>query len=389
MKSFSAMAAIVLLLILSIIISSTSNGVAAQPRNSNSNITLGSSLTPTGRQTAWLSPSGVYAFGFYEQAKGRYDVGIFVAGIPQKPVVWTANRDDPPLPTSATLLLTTDGRLIVQSPQQREAYIINTSERIASASMLDTGNFVVYNSDQAIMWQSFDHPTTTILEGQRLLAGMELFSSISETDQSTGIFRLKMQADGNLVQYPVQTPDAGPYSYWSSATFGRGNNVSLNLDDDGHLYLLNSSGVNIRDISRGGHDTNGTVYLMKIDSDGIFRLYSYKLLLNQNGNQSVIWVSTDDKCDPKGLCGLNGYCVNEDRDAVCRCLPGFAQVMEGNSSSGCEKDFSTESCKTDHFYKILFYLEYHKVIEQESNKKKNFYLNNAYSKLTNFLINDN
>ncbi|KAH1038246.1 hypothetical protein J1N35_039989 [Gossypium stocksii] len=315
----------------------------AQPRNST--VHLGSSLTPTTTgKSAWLSPSGLYGFGFYPQGKG-YRVGVFLAGVPQRTVVWTANRDDPPVPSTASLVLTTDGRLILQSPPRRDVYIVTDgSQKIAAASMLDTGNFVVFNSDEDIIWQSFQYPTTSILQGQRLSAGMELFSSVSETDQSTGLFRLKMQHDGNLVQYPVDTPDTAPYSYWSSFTDGKGDSVSLNLDNDGHLYMLNSTGFNIKDLTTGGYDdTNKTIYLMKIDSDGIFRLYSYRL--DRNGNRSVIWSSTSDKCAPKGLCGLNGYCVDVDTEANCICLPGFAPVIEGNFTAGCERNFSSDSCK--------------------------------------------
>ncbi|TYI31165.1 hypothetical protein ES332_A05G434400v1 [Gossypium tomentosum] len=317
----------------------------AQRRNST--IRLGSSLTPTTTgKSAWLSPSGLYGFGFYLQGKG-YGIGVFLAGVPQRTVVWTANRDDPPVPSTASLVLTTDGRLILQSPPRRDVYIVtDASQKTAAASMLDTGNFVVFNSDGDIIWQSFQYPTTSILQGQRLSAGMELFSDVSETDQSTGIFRLKMQHDGYLVQYPVDTPDTGPYAYWSSRTSGSGDNVSLNLDNDGHLYMLNSTGFNIKDLNTGGYDdTNRTIYLMKIDSDGIFRLYSYRL--DRNGNRSVIWSSTSDKCAPKGLCGLNGYCVDVDREANCICLPGFAPVIEGNFTAGCERNFSSDSCKSD------------------------------------------
>ncbi|XVF14955.1 hypothetical protein REPUB_Repub09cG0105900 [Reevesia pubescens] len=328
----------ILLLFLLCIISTT----VAQPRHSN--ISLGSSLTPTG-QSAWLSPSGLYAFGFYQQAKG-FAVGIFLDGLPQKTVVWTANRDHPPVPSTARLLLTADGRLILQSPQGRDIYITDSSQNVATASMLDSGNFVLYNSDQEKIWESFKHPTTTILQGQQLSANTNLFSSVSDTDQVTGLFRLIMQKDGNLVQYPTASNTNGAwYAYWASGTVGAGDNVSLNLDNDGRLYLLNSTGFSIMNLTRGGYDTNGTIFLMKIDSDGIFRLYSYKF--DQNGNQSILWSSTYDKCAPKGLCGLNGYCVNEDKEADCRCLPGFAPVIEGNFSAGCEKDFSSESCKSD------------------------------------------
>ncbi|XP_022752260.1 G-type lectin S-receptor-like serine/threonine-protein kinase LECRK3 [Durio zibethinus] len=285
------MAAILLLFLLSTSIISTA---VAQPKHSN--ISLGSSLTPTG-QPVWLSPSGLYAFGFYQQDKG-YAVRIFLAGVQQKTVVWTASRDDPPVPSSAKNILTTDGRLILRST--RDISITDSTEKVATASMLDSGNFVLYNSDQEKIWESFKYPTTTVLQGQKLLAGTELYSSVSDTDQSKGFFCLNMQTNGNLIQYPVANYTWTEWSaYWASNTFGKGDNVSLNLDNDGRLYLLNSAGVNIKDIFIGEYDTKETIYLMKIDPDGIFRIYSYKL--NQDGNRSVIYNSSSDRCAPRSM----------------------------------------------------------------------------------------
>ncbi|KAM5577604.1 hypothetical protein ABKV19_008115 [Rosa sericea] len=79
-----------------------------------SNISTDSSLTPTSNPS-WLSSSGLYAFGFYEQGNG-YAVGIVLAGVPEKTVVWTANRDDPLVSNNATLLFTSGG-LSLQSTQ--------------------------------------------------------------------------------------------------------------------------------------------------------------------------------------------------------------------------------------------------------------------------------
>ncbi|KAJ8551551.1 hypothetical protein K7X08_021566 [Anisodus acutangulus] len=311
------------------------------------NITLGSSLTPT-TNSSWFSPTGRFAFGFYEQTNG-YAVGISIAGMPKKTAVWTANRNSPVVPSSAVLLLTSDGRLIVQVGG-KEIYVISPSQDIASASMLDTGNFVLYNSDHIIIWQSFGNPTNTILPGQHLSARQELFSSASDADDSFGIFRLKMQDDGNLVQYPVQTTDTSPYAYYATSTDGAGNNVTLNLDDDGHLYMLNST-ISLKNLTEGGHPRERTIYLMKIDVDGIFRVYSHSL--NQQ-NSSVIWSSTGDRCAPKGLCGLNGFCINLDDQVKCACLPGFDFVMPGNWSAGCERNFTAQTCrlkeKTSKYY---------------------------------------
>ena len=87
----------------------------AEAQSVQSSIKPGSFLTVTHTTTtnsSWLSPSGLYAFGFYKQGNG-YAVGIFVEGIPQKTVVWTANRDDPPVPADARLTFTSDGQLVL------------------------------------------------------------------------------------------------------------------------------------------------------------------------------------------------------------------------------------------------------------------------------------
>uniref|UniRef100_A0A7N2MP85 Bulb-type lectin domain-containing protein n=1 Tax=Quercus lobata TaxID=97700 RepID=A0A7N2MP85_QUELO len=124
----------------------------------------------------WQSQSGFYAFGLYQQANG-YAVGVFFfAGIPEKTVVWTAIRDKAPALASVTLNFTSDGRLIMQSAQGVETAIADLPERAASASMLDSGNFVLYTSDKKIIWQSFESPTNTLLQDQRLTAGNELLS---------------------------------------------------------------------------------------------------------------------------------------------------------------------------------------------------------------------
>ncbi|KAK1371538.1 Receptor-like serine/threonine-protein kinase [Heracleum sosnowskyi] len=312
-----------------------------------SNISQGSSLTPTGN-SSWLSSSGLFAFGFYPQGDNRYGVGIFLAGFPlNKTVVWTANRDDPPVSNDVTLRLTMDGRLILQQQSQDSTSdVVQLDRSISSASMLDTGNFVLYDSNQDKIWQSFDHPTDTILPGQCLLNDQNLVSSKSETDYSTGIFRLNMQSDSNLVQYPVETTTViSAHAYWSTGTFGRGGvNVTLNLDPDGHLYLLNNSVSVMLNLTDGFSKTR-RLYLMRIDFDGIFRLYSFSLENKGNGS-SVVWESSHDKCDPKGICGLNGYCTNNDNKAKCECLPGFDYVSPVDRTAGCEKNNNTgDSCK--------------------------------------------
>ncbi|XP_042494952.1 G-type lectin S-receptor-like serine/threonine-protein kinase LECRK3 [Macadamia integrifolia] len=315
----------------------------------SSNISLGSSLSPSSStNSSWLSPSGTFAFGFYPKGDG-FAIGIWFAQIPQQTVVWTLYRDDPPLSINSTLLLTKDGSLILQKTQggQNKSIVSSSASR---ASMFDSGNFVLYNSSGMILWKSFDFPTDTLLPGQPLLAGNELFSSLSDTDHSTGMFTLNMQGDGNLVQYPNENPLTFPKAYWASDTNGQGDKVELNLDaDGGYLYLLNTTNlVTVSNISSSVTPINSTklLYRMTIDVDGIFRVYSISVD-DQKGNWSTEWESSADKCDPKGICSINAYCTYTptiDTQAVCKCVPGFDFIDGSRPSLGCERKSDAENC---------------------------------------------
>ncbi|KAD2804429.1 hypothetical protein E3N88_37806 [Mikania micrantha] len=223
-----------------------------------SNVTRGSSLKPTGDKTSWLSPSGLYAFGFYPQSQG-YAVGIYIAGIPERTVVWTATRDKLPF-----------------------------------------------------------------------------------THQSIGVFHLIMQTDGNLVLYPDMVFLGS--GYWDTGTNGDGPNVTLNLDSSGSLYLLQNSSFFIRNLTQEGYPEKDALYLMKLDVDGILRLY-YHDLSNMSRNGTVRWTSSLDKCTGKGLCGPNGYCVVENDASRCRCIPGFEAIDVGRRSLGCRRTYTVENCK--------------------------------------------
>ncbi|KAG6660748.1 G-type lectin S-receptor-like serine/threonine-protein kinase LECRK1 [Carya illinoinensis] len=297
----------------------------------------GSLLIPTGTNSSWLSRSGLYAFGFYKLQDNGYAVGIFIAGIPQKTVVWTANRDNPPLLGDVKLSFTSDGRLVLLTAQGMETgNAVNTTEGAAAASMLDSGNFVLYNSDNRTIWQSFDQPTDTLLPSQELKAdktdGKVLFSSRSDTDHSKGIFRLIMQQDGWLAMYPVGTNFSVKYGYWNDGGVPGGRtNVSLNFDTDGRLYLLNGTGISIVNITKGG-PTKEVIYRLRIDPDGTLRHYSHNM--DQNGDWKITWFGPNDTCAPKDATGL---CQE--------CLPGFKRVNQDRCVSGCERNSDSKSCK--------------------------------------------
>ncbi|PIA30077.1 hypothetical protein AQUCO_05700055v1 [Aquilegia coerulea] len=149
------------------------------------------------------------------------------------------------------------------------------------AVMEDTGNFVAYNSDSNVMWQSFDYPTDTILPGQTLQSGESLV--VPNIDDSR--WRIS----------------------WQSRTHKDGDGIVLNLDSTGHMYLVDQDGTVIKKLTKdkkqkeniGGLET--TIYRATLESDGVFRLYEERIGQpthdDHSVNSVVLWASYCKKCE--------------------------------------------------------------------------------------------
>ncbi|RWR97922.1 Protein kinase domain-containing protein [Cinnamomum micranthum f. kanehirae] len=315
------------------------------------NITLGSYLYPTKNPTSWSSPSGHFAFGFYQEGQG-FAVGIWLLdGSADKTVVWTANTDDPLVSASATLCLTEDGKLVLtaEGSQNKSITADELSYLIYSASMLDNGNFVLYSSDSKMIWQSFDYPTDTILAAQSpvLYFGDNLLSSsVSRTNHTIGRFRLSLNRNG-LSLAPAATIDAdSSTSYWGSYLYDNEDyfKFKLNLDDIGHMYVVRENGTISSNLTDGWPPSNHTagIYRATLDHDGVFRLYLHSMRKNNNPTEEIKWQSLQDKCSVYGTCGINSYCMlGEPID--CTCLPGFNYINSSERYAGCEMRWGNRS----------------------------------------------
>ncbi|TKY54866.1 G-type lectin S-receptor serine/threonine-protein kinase RLK1 [Spatholobus suberectus] len=306
------------------------------------------SLLPNSTPAWWPSPSGQFAFGFYPQGQGSvFVVAIWLISGKNETVVWTAQRNDPEVTSNAKLQLTMDGKLVLMDGQGEDKVIAgNASAKASSASMLDSGNFVLYNNNSSIIWQSFDYPTDTLLGGQSLPNGHQLVSSSSQNGHSSGRYRLKMQDDGNLVLYPVNTSDKAPDAYWYSNTFNSGFKTHLYLNQTGSPLIINGSdgGIigNLDGDSSLANNGSRIIYRATLNFDGIFRLYAH---FNNGSIQKVEnWPRGKNSCRVKGFCGFNSYCTFNDAQPECSCLSGFEFIYPTDSTLGCKRRFQKEDC---------------------------------------------
>lgn len=315
---------------------------AAVSQKSSNKISMNSSLSPRIQPAAWFSPSGRFAFGFYPEGSG-FAVGIWLVGISERTVVWTDNRNNLPVSSNATLELI-DGMLLLRSAQSGGKI---AGDSAAYASMLDSGNFVLYSDYGDIIWESFKFPTDTLLSGQNLSSGFELVSSFSKTNHSTGRFCLKMQVDGNLVLYPINTSPRAVDAYWASNTDKNSTN-HLYLTNTGVLQLMkdNSPDVITKQLTNPSPgDNNNIICRATLGDDGNFRLYSHSFESNGYVNSSVNWQALQDTCQVKNFCGFNSYCTHIDEQPGCLCLPGGDFIDNHQRFYGCARNFTKESCK--------------------------------------------
>ncbi|PIN21619.1 Serine/threonine protein kinase [Handroanthus impetiginosus] len=218
--------------------------------------------------------------------------------------------------------------------------------------MQDSGNFVLYDKESNVIWESFDHPTDTILGGQRLTVNMMLISSVSATDRSSGRFYLVMQGDENLVAYPVNRTFTFT-AYWASGTYKSiaRPDVFLYLDPQkgqlGLRYPNTTGSILVSTISQIPNNGSTVVYRARLNPDGKFVLYSHSFGVSGDVADTVEvvdeWSSLDSLCQNKDYCGLNSYCSMNGSSGSCTCLPGF---LPRSDVPGCYPGFTDEhSCQ--------------------------------------------
>ncbi|KAK6785242.1 hypothetical protein RDI58_018697 [Solanum bulbocastanum] len=74
------------------------------------------------------------------------------------------------------------------------------------------GNLVLFDKRKRTIWQSFDHPTDSLLPGQNLVSGQKLIAGASATNRSQGLLALTV-LNGSWAAYTDTDP---PQYYYIS-----------------------------------------------------------------------------------------------------------------------------------------------------------------------------
>ncbi|XP_054779936.1 putative receptor protein kinase ZmPK1 [Prosopis cineraria] len=331
-----------------------------QCSSSLSSLSNGFSLSVEKPEDVIISQNGIFSAGFYAIVNST-NAYVFAIWFTQKrTVVWMANRDQPVSGNRSSLSLLKAGNLVLSDAGQFNVWSTDTASSLPLPTRLnltDNGNLVLYELQpqgrRNILWQSFRYPTDTLLPGQQLTRYTKLVSARSETNQSSGFYKLVFN-DENILSLLYDGPDVSS-RYWPSPWL---------VSWEAGRSTYNSSRIAELD-SLGGftstdkYDFRTSDYgvaiqrRLKIDSDGNVRVYSL-----QNNHWQVTWQAISDPCIVHGLCGANSTCKYDPRQGrKCSCLPGYRVKNLSDWSYGCEPKFQVSCSKNESTFLKLFNVE--------------------------------
>ncbi|KAL6884696.1 hypothetical protein ACP4OV_010632 [Aristida adscensionis] len=321
--------------------------------------TLAAGESLSGNRTL-VSAGGRFELGFFSPPGNstQFYVGIWYAQIlPVQTVIWEINRDAPvPGPSSAELAVSPDGNLILRrragAASGEPIWSSNTTRSCgngaaAAAVLLDTGNLQVLcggggnsSAAAAVAWQSFDHPTDTLMPGGWVAlnkstgAHQSLRSWRSAGDPSTGPYMIRVDPYGSG-RFAFIWNGTAIYHYigvWNGRYFS---SIPEMVMSDKYLFTYVDDGAAVN-YSFQVTDPS-TLSRMVMGPHGQLSMYDWSV----SGQWLLHWATPLSQCDVYALCGPFGLCDGASSD-YCRCLPGFQPASQGDWaaqrwSAGCAR----------------------------------------------------
>ncbi|KAG7658556.1 Protein kinase-like domain superfamily [Arabidopsis suecica] len=306
-----------------------------------SNFSATESLTISSNKTI-ISPSQIFELGFFNPASSsRWYLGIWYKIIPIRTYVWVANRDNPLSSSNGTLKIS-GNNLVIFDQSDRPVWSTNITggdvRSPVAAELLDNGNFLLRDSNNRLLWQSFDFPTDTLLAEMKLgwdqKTGFNriLRSWKTTDDPSSGEFSTKLETS-EFPEFYICSKESILYRSgpWNGMRFS---SVPGTIQVDYMVYNFTASKEEV-------------TYSYRINKTNLYsRLYLNSAGLLQRltwfettQSWKQLWYSPKDLCDNYKVCGNFGYCDSNSLPN-CYCIKGFKPVNEQawdlrDGSAGC------------------------------------------------------
>ncbi|KAF8080098.1 hypothetical protein N665_0976s0020 [Sinapis alba] len=309
------------------------------------------SITPgfVGSQMNYINNNGIFlesnnsnfGFGFVTTPAS---VTLFTLSIIHKAssrVIWSANRASP-VSNSDKVRFEANGNVVLRREQGGGSEVWrldNSGKNVSRIELRDSGNLVVVSSYGASIWESFDHPTDTLITNQGFKEGMKLTSNPSSSSNMTYTLEIT-SGDMVLSAKTLLTPQV----YWSM-----GNDRGKIINRDGAVTSSSLLGNSWRFFDQNqsllwqfvySDDKDGnTTWIAVLGNNGVISFSNLG-----SGGASASDSSTkipNDQCSTPEPCGPYYVCSGSK---VCGCVSALSRARSDCKSgidSPCKKNNAT------------------------------------------------
>ncbi|KAJ3693303.1 hypothetical protein LUZ60_008783 [Juncus effusus] len=271
--------------------------------------------------------NGIFAFGFLPIGPTKLDLAII--HLPSSQPIWRAGPSILPNWASTTTF-SFDGNLVLTDTSiQKQPLWSSNSEGGDFVDLQRTSNLQInkFAGEDTPVWQSFDHPFDTLVQGQNLTS----LASLTTSDKQYA-FRIRSPY---IALYMILSGDQ-EVNYWRHAALKAASerDIYAQVNATGFLGIYNLTDGYRLDVIPFDSFQRGVVgfHRLTIQSDG--NLYAYYW---DNKTWNLVYVAVTEPCGLPGKCGSYGLCV--PGKSVCSCLV--------NGTDGCLQTDSGDFCGTN------------------------------------------
>ncbi|MQM16121.1 hypothetical protein Taro_049074 [Colocasia esculenta] len=308
-----------------------------------------------------ISADGRFRLGFFTpgNSKSRY-LGIWFNTVSVQTIIWVANRDRPISGPTGMLSISGNGSLVLADASGTVYWSTGAAMGVANpvARLLNTSNFVVTGASGGdYAWQSFDHPTDSVLPRMKL--GWDRSSGRnrnftpwkSSDDPAPGEYSMAMDVHGDPQIFIMRrTTRIWRSGRWMGQWF-------TGIPEMTTYQTLFTFGVS--------NDANEVAFWYDtVNHSMLSRLVLHpagvaeRVVWNENTQTwNRYWFAPKDQCDTLSTCGPFGVC-DISYSPVCRCVRGFVPRSLENwnmrdGTEGCMRRTPLD-CRngTDGFVKV-------------------------------------
>ncbi|KDP33590.1 hypothetical protein JCGZ_07161 [Jatropha curcas] len=269
-----------------------------------------------GSQMNWIDKSGLFllsnnsnfAFGF----RPTQDTTLYLLVIMHMEslhVIWSANRGSP-VANSDNFFFGEDGKVSLNKGETPVWTPDIGGKRVSAIKLQDSGNLVLLGNDSNIIWQSFSHPTDTLISNQEFQEGMELVSDPSSNNLT---YVLEIKSGDMILSAGFRTLQP----YWSiqkengiQKTINKGSGAvtmaSLNANS---WRFYDKNKVLLWQYKFADEKAANATWIAVVGNDGFVSFYN----LDDGGSASSTKIPSDscsrpEPCDAYYVCSDNNVC---------------------------------------------------------------------------------